>query len=306
MKLNIQGRFFKSILKNHQLYIMVLPTLAFFIIFHYIPMYGVQIAFKDYYANLGIWGSPWVGLKHFIRFFNSFRFWLLIENTILLQAFSLIAGFPLPIILAILLHHLPSKKYSRFVQTVTYIPHFISIVVLVGMLFVFLSPRSGIINIVLKSLGKESILFMAQPNWFRPLYVLSGIWQSTGWGAIMYLAALSSVSPELHESATVDGASKIKRILHIDMPSIAPTIIILLILNLGRVMSVGFEKAYLMQTSMNLNKSEIIATYVYKAGLLDSQYSFSSAVGLFNSVVNFTLLISVNAISKKVSNTSLW
>jgi putative aldouronate transport system permease protein len=285
---------------------MVLPTLAFFIIFHYIPIYGVQIAFKDYYANLGIWGSPWVGFKHFIRFFNSFRFWLLIENTILLQAFSLIAGFPLPIILAILLHHLPSKKYSRFVQTVTYIPHFISIVVLVGMLFVFLSPRSGIVNIVLKSLGKESVLFMAQPNWFRPLYVLSGIWQSTGWGAIMYLAALSSVSPELHESATVDGASKIKRILHIDMPSIAPTIIILLILNLGRVMSVGFEKAYLMQTSMNLNKSEIIATYVYKAGLLDSQYSFSSAVGLFNSVVNFTLLISVNAISKKVSNTSLW
>lgn len=296
----------KAITNNYQLYIMVLPTLAYFIIFNYIPMYGVQIAFKDFYANLGIWGSPWVEFKHFERFFNSFRFWMLIDNTLMLQLISLLAGFPFPIILAILLHHLPSKKYGRLVQTVTYAPHFISVVVLVGMLYTFLSPRSGIINIIRNLLDKESILYMARPEWFRPLYILSGIWQGTGWGAIIYLAALSSVSPQLHEAATVDGANKLQRIIHIDLPSIAPTIIILLILNLGKVMNVGFEKAYLMQTAMNLTKSELISTYVYKSGLLDGQYSFSSAVGLFNSVVNFFLLITVNYISKRVSSTSLW
>jgi putative aldouronate transport system permease protein len=269
-------------------------------------MYGVQIAFKNYIVTKGITGSQWIGFDHFERFFNSYGFWPLIQNTLGLSLYQLIAGFPLPIIMALLLNQLNSERYKRFIQTVIYAPHFISTVVLVGMLFVFLSPRTGIINQLLTIMGIKPVFFMAKPELFSTLYVLSGIWQNTGWGTTIYLAALSAVSPELHESALVDGANKLQRIWHIDIPGILPTAVVLLILDSGKLMSVGFEKAYLMQNPLNISNSEIISTYVYKVGLLSSQYSFSTAVNLFDSAVNLLLLILVNRISRKVSSTSLW
>jgi putative aldouronate transport system permease protein len=303
---NNRQRIVRNLRRNYDLYFLLAPVLVYFLIFHYGPMYGVQIAFKDYSATDGIWGSPWVGFKHFLRFFNSFQFWTLIRNTLYLSLYSTLAGFPAPIILAILLNYLRSKKYKKLIQTVTYAPHFISTVVLIGMMYVFLAPTSGAVNTVLAGLGLESINFMARPEWFRDLYVFSGIWQRAGFGAIIYLSALTSIDPELHESAVIDGANRLKRIWYIDLPGILPTVVILLILDLGRIMSVGFEKAFLMQTALNLTTSEIIPTYVYKVGLLNAQYSFSTAVGLFNAVVNLTLLIAVDRLAKRLANTSLW
>lgn len=269
-------------------------------------MYGIQLAFKDYNALLGITKSPWVGFDHFIRFFRSYQFEKLLKNTISLSLWQLILGFPIPVILALSLNYARNAKFKRFVQTITYAPHFISIVVLVGMLNIFFAIKGGIVNQIITAFGGEAILFMGKEKYFQPLFVGSGIWQNMGWNAIIYLATLSGVSPELHEAAVMDGASKIKRVLHIDLPSILPTIIIMLILNFGQLMGIGFEKAYLMQNSLNMGKSEIIATYVYKIGLIDAQYGFATAVGLFNSIINFILLIVVNKISSKVSETSLW
>jgi putative aldouronate transport system permease protein len=304
-RVSVSSRWSK-LTKNYQLYLLVIPTVIYYIIFHYIPMAGVQIAFKDYMFIHGIWGSPWVGLEHFERFFNSFEFVKIIVNTIKLSVYQLVFGFPTPIILALLLNQLISKKFKKFAQTVIYAPHFISTVVMVGMLFIFLSPRSGVINHIITFFGGEAQFFLGSPDWFRAVYVLSDIWQNTGWGTIIYLAALSTISPELHESAVVDGANKLQRMWHIDIPGILPTAVILLILSMGHIMSLGFEKVYLMQTSLNLTTSETIPTYVYKTGLLGAQYSFSTAVGLFNSIINFIVLISVNQIAKKVTNTSLW
>ncbi len=269
-------------------------------------MYGIQIAFRDFAVTKGISGSPWVGLKHFRRFFETYKAQEIIMNTIQLSLYQLLAGFPLPIVLALLLNQLPSQRYRRFIQTVTYAPHFISVMVLVGMMNVLLSPNSGIINKFLEMLGIESKPFMAEPGWFRHLYVLSGIWQGTGYGSIIYFAALSGISPSLHEAAIVDGATKLQRIWNIDIPGIMPTAIIMLILAFGSIMGIGFEKAYLMQNSRNLENSEIIATYVYKVGLIDGRYSFSSAVGLFNTIINFIILVSINSLSRKISETSLW
>ena len=294
------------ILLSWQLYVLLLPAVVYIFIFKYIPMYGVLIAFKDFRAHLGILGSPWVGFKHFDRFLRSPNSLQIIWNTIFLSVYGLLANFPLPILLALGMNYLKNKRFKRTVQTITYAPHFISVVVLVGMLNVFLSPSLGAFNIILKRLGFETLNVLTRPEDFRDLYVWSGIWQSMGWSSIIYLAALSSVPPELHEAGIVDGASKVQRIIHIDIPSIAPTIIILLILRLGSMMTIGFEKAFLMQNALNSTTSEIIATYVYKRGIQDAQYSFSGAVGLFNAVVNLILLSSVNFISKKVSETSLW
>lgn len=294
-------------MKRHwQLYILILPALIYFLVFCYAPMYGIQLAFKDYNALLGITKSPWVGFDHFIRFFRSYQFEKLLKNTISLSLWQLILGFPIPVILALSLNYARNAKFKRFVQTITYAPHFISIVVLVGMLNIFFAIKGGIVNQIITAFGGEAILFMGKEKYFQPLFVGSGIWQNMGWNAIIYLATLSGVSPELHEAAVMDGASKIKRVLHIDIPSILPTIIIMLILNFGQLMGIGFEKAYLMQNSLNMGKSEIIATYVYKIGLIDAQYGFATAVGLFNSIINFILLIVVNKISSKVSETSLW
>lgn len=295
-----------DIIRNWTLYLMILPVIAYFIIFHYWPMYGVQIAFKNYNVAKGVTGSPWAGFRHFERFFKSYHFWPLIRNTVTLSLYTLIASFPAPIILALLLNEVTNSKFKRTVQTVTYAPHFLSTVVLVGMLTTFLSPQSGIINHIIEALGGERVYFMGEPAWFKHLYVWSGVWQHTGWNAIIYLAALTSISPELHEAAIIDGASKLQRIWHINIPGILPTAIILLILNLGQIMNVGFEKVFLLQNDLNMKASDVISTYVYRTGLLGAQYSFSAAVGLFNSVINFALIIIVNSISRRITEVGLW
>lgn len=295
-----------KVLQNYELYLFLLPTMMYFILFHYVPMYGVQIAFKNFIAVKGVTGSPWVGFEHFQRFFESYQFITVLRNTLGINLFELAVAFPAPILLALMLNQVANERFKKIVQTVTYAPHFISVVVVVGMMYLFLSPKHGVINHALAGMGMEPTFFMAKPEWFKTIYVFSGIWQNLGWSAIIYLAALSGVNPDLHEAAVVDGASKLQRIRHIDLPAILPTIVILLILNVGHLMSVGFEKIYLMQNQLNIDASEIIQTYVYKAGLLNAQFSYSAAIGLFNSVVNFILLISVNQLARKTKQASLW
>ena len=296
----------RRIARNWELYLFLIPTIAYFLIFRYYPMYGIQIAFRNFKSTKGILGSQWVGLRNFERFFSATDFWQLLNNTLSVSIGTLLCSFPVPILLALFLNQLPSKRYKKIVQTVIYAPHFISTVVLVGIISLFFSPSSGIVNFIIQWLGGTPIHFMGQASWFRPLYIGSDIWQNAGWGSILYLAALASISPELHEAAVVDGANKFQRILHVDLPGILPTIVVMFILNSGKVMSVGFEKAYLMQTSLNLSASEIIATYVYKRGLLQAQFSFSTAVGLFESLANLILLLTMNFISKKVTDSSLF
>ena len=296
----------KKAISNYELYLFILPALAVIIIFNYIPMYGVQIAFKDFIATKGILGSPWVGFKHFERFFNSYYFTNVITNTLRLTIYATVVAFPVPIILALLLNEVKNKYYKRIIQTVTYAPHFISMVVMASIIIAFLSPSSGVINQIIKALGKEPIAFMEKKSMFPSIYVFSGIWQNAGWNSVMYFAALSSIDPELYEAGKVDGCTRFQKLLHIDLPGIIPMIVILLILNTGNLMTVGFEKVYLLQNNLNIETSEVISTYVYKAGLQRSEFSFATAVGLFNSVVNFVLLVSVNAISRKLGQSSLW
>ena len=270
-------------------------------------MYGVQIAFRKFTASKGIWGSPWVGLDNFERFFKSYQFTQTIRNTVVISGLSLILGFPMPVIFALMLNQVENQKFKKLVQTVSYAPHFISVVVLVGMLFVFLSVTSGPINTLIKALGGEAINFMGSASLFKWVYVFSGIWQTTGYSAIIYIAALSAVSPEYYEAAMVDGATRLQRVWYIDVPMLLPTICIQFILNSGRIMSVGFQKAYLMQTSLNLSTSEIISTYVYKVGLVQADYSFSTAIDLFNTAINLVLIFTVNGITRKLSaENSLW
>lgn len=299
-------RLWPKIRQNYELYLFILPAVLLYLVFKYYPMYGVQIAFKDFRASKGIWGSEWVGFEHFQRFFEAYNFWPIMENTLLLSVYSLVFSFPVPILVALMLNQMMAKRYKKFVQTVIYAPHFISTVVLIGMLNVFLSPNSGIVNHVIGFFGGDPVLFMADEGWFRPLYVLSGIWQETGFATIIYLAALAGVNPELHEAAIMDGASKWKRVKHVDIPSILPTIIILMVLAVGNIMSIGFEKAYLMQSDLNYATSNIIPTYVYELGIQKAQYSFSAAIGLFNSIINVVLLVTVNRLAKRLTETSLW
>ncbi|WP_242698005.1 ABC transporter permease [Bacillus sp. SD088] len=288
-----------------QLYALLTPALAYFIIFHYVPMYGVQIAFKQFYANLGISGSPWIGFDHFKRFFDSYYFWRLLKNTLTLSGYELLL-FPLPIMFALSLNELKNGVFKKWVQTLTYAPHFISVVVVAGMIVAFLDPITGLVNHLIVSLGGQPVAFLTESGWFRHIFVWSGQWQSLGWGTIIYLAALAGVSPELHEAASVDGATRFQRIIHINIPSILPTIIVLFILNIGSFMAIGFEKVLLLQNSLNAETSDIIPTFVYNVGLLEGQYSFASAVGLFESVINIILLVTVNYIARKVSDNSLW
>ncbi|MCI8441230.1 MAG: sugar ABC transporter permease [Provencibacterium sp.] len=304
-KSNLQ-KTLKLMKRNYILYLFLLPAAVYLVLYHYAPMYGIQLAFKDYIPAKGIWGSPWVGMKWFNTFFSSPRFWVLLKNTVVISLYSLAASFPTPVILALIINNVGNNKLRRFSQTVTYIPHFISVVVLVGMISVFFSPRSGFVNTIIQFFGAEPIYFMGEPQYFRHMYVWSGVWQSTGWGSIIYLAALAGVGPELHEAAIIDGASRLKRIWHIDLPAIMPTMVILLIMNCGQVMNVGFEKIYLMQNSLNQVYSEVISTYTYKIGLLQAEYSYSTAIGLFNNVINFIILIAVNKIAGKLSGSSLW
>jgi putative aldouronate transport system permease protein len=296
----------KSIRKNWELYLFVLPTIAYFIVFHYFPMYGLQIAFRDYTPSLGIWNSPWVGLEHLKRFFDSYYFWTLIKNTIGISLYELIVGFPVPVLLALAINELKNGAFKKWVQTITYAPHFISVVVMAGMIIAFLAPGSGIINLAIKALGGEPIPFLTEPGWFKTVFVMSGVWQNMGWGTIIYLAALAGVDPQQHEAAMMDGATRLQRVWHINLPSIVPTMVILLILNVGSFMSVGFEKVFLLQNPLNLQTSDVISTYVYRSGLVQGQFSFSAAIGLFNSVINFILLLTVNRIARRVNETSLW
>ena len=298
--------FIKVFKKDYQLYLLALPAIIFFVIFHYIPMYGVQIAFKDFIAVKGITGSPWVGFKHFNRFFTSFQFWRLMKNTLGISIYQLIASFPIPIIMALLLNQTRNQKFKKVVQTVTYAPHFISVVVLTGMMYIFLSPRNGIVNQLLMFLGQEPIFFLGDAKYYKSVFVFSGVWQNAGWGSIIYLAALSGINTELYEAAKVDGATKLQTIWNIDIPGIMPTAVILLIMNVGRIMDVGFQKAYLLQNPLNVSSAEIISTYIYKIGLIQSQFSYSTAIGLFNTVINIILLVSVNKFAKKIGETSLW
>jgi len=305
VKKSRNNKVIKNLLRNWQLYLFLLPALTYFFIFHYIPMYGVQIAFKEYFANLGIVGSPWVGFEHFERFFNSYYFWRLLKNTIILNAYNLIL-FPLPIIFALSLNELKNGAFKKWSQTLTYAPHFISVVVVVGMLVAFLDPSTGLINHVVRLFGFEPLPFLTSPKWFRHIFVWSGQWQTLGWGTIIYLAALAGVNPELHEAAKVDGASRMQRITYINIPTILPTVIILFILNIGNFMQIGFEKVLLMQNNLNSKTSDIIQTYVYETGILEGQYSYAAAIGLFESAINIVLLITVNQIARKVSENSLW
>lgn len=292
--------------RNWLLYLVLLPAILYIATFCYAPMYGLQIAFRNFRIADGIVGSEWAGLKWFNRFFNTPRFWLILKNTLTISLYSLAVSFPLPIVLALILNNVKNAKYKKFAQTITYMPHFISTVVLVGMMSVFFSPRSGVVNTVLKLFGMEPVYFMGTPEYFSHMYVWSGVWQTMGWNSIIYMAALAGVDPSLHEAAMIDGANKLKRVIHIDLPTIVPTMSILLIMNFGKVMSVGYEKVYLMQNDLNASTSEIISTYVYKMGVLNQQFSYSTAIGLFNNVINFLLVVTMNWVVKKLSGSGLW
>ncbi len=299
------GRLSKGILDYGQLYLLILPALIYLIIFNYLPMYGVQIAFKDYKAISGIAGSDWVGIKHFVTFFNTFYSQRLIVNTVLLNLYGLIFGFPIPIILAIMINNLRNAHFKKFTQTVVYVPHFISTVVLAGMLYIFLSPTNGIINRFITVMGGDPIFFLNEVDWFRPVFIISGIWQSAGWSSILFIAALAGVDPQLYEAATIDGANKLQKVIHIDIPHIIPTATMMLILNCGSLLSSSTQKALLFQTGGNIARSDIIGTYVYTMGLGSGQFSYTSAIGLLINVLNFAMIIAANSISKKMKGETL-
>lgn len=295
----------KRILSCWDLYLLLLPGIILTLIYKYIPMYGIQIAFRDYNAALGFSGSPWVGLKWFEKFFNNYKSLQLIRNTVLLSLYSILWTFPIPIILSLLINQLRFKRFKKVAQTILYAPHFVSIMIVCGMLRVFLSPYGGLITTIVSALGGDtSVGLLDQAQNFRSIYIASSIWQDAGWGMIIYIATLSSVDASLHEAAKVDGANTFQRILHIDLPALVPIIIINLIMSFGNLMNVGFEKAFLLQTDLNAATSNIIATYVYEQGMLKAMYSFSTAVGLFNTAINLILLFIVNRIAKKTSGIS--
>lgn len=299
----------RRVIKNWQLYVFLFIPVVYLIIFKYYPMFGVQIAFKRFNPSDGIWGSPWAGLRYFQKFFTSYQFSRILPNTIILSLYSLAAGFPIPIILALAMNTLRSQKYKEFVQTVTYMPHFISTVVLVGMIIQVFNPRIGVFGTIYQTLmNAPAPDILGKASIFRHIYVWSGIWQGMGWNSIIYMAALSSVDLELHEASQIDGANRFQRVLYIDFPAILPTAAIMLILNAGNIMSIGFEKVFLLQNNLNLQTSEVISTYVYKVGLASGggDFSYATAIGLFNSVVNLLLLVIVNTLSKRLSSTSLW
>lgn len=297
------GKVLKS---KWQLLVMFAVPLIWYIIFCYIPMYGIQLAFRDYNPRLGYLGSPFVGLQWFRQFFSSYYWMDIIWNTFSISLYSIVIGFPVPIILAIIINELPGKKFKKILQNITYIPHFISVVVLCGMLYLFLSPQYGILNTILGAFGAEPVGFLESSKYFKGVYVLSEVWQESGWSSIIYIAALAGIDPALYEAAKIDGAGRMKRIIHISLPGITPTIVTLLILKIGQIMSIGFEKAYLLQNDLNLKSSEIISTLVYKQGILQGNIGYATAVGLMNSCLNLLLIILANKFCKKFFDTSLW
>ena len=303
-----KGNLWRRIARNWGLYLLLRPALTLLICFTYKPMYGVLIAFKEYKPVKGILGSAWADpwYKYFKKFFDSFQFKTTIRNTLVITLYSMLVMFPLPIVLALGVNQLKNRTYRKIFQTVTYMPHFISTVVMVGLLTLLLSPGSGLLGAICGMLGIEAPNFLGQPSAFKHLYVWSDVWQHVGWDSIIYIAALSSVDPSLYEAATVDGATNLQKIKYVDIPMLVPTAVIMLIMRFGSLMSLGFEKVYLMQNDLNLTASEVISTYVYKIGIINVQYSYSAAINLFSTVINFILLVLVNQISKKVSDNSLW
>lgn len=299
------GALGKNIVRHKYAYMMIVPVLAFYIIFMYVPMYGAIIAFKDYSPAMGIAGSPWVGLKHFVNFWNGIYFTRLLRNTLLISLYGLIFGFTIPILFALLLNELRSEKYKRLIQTVSYFPHFISLVVICGLVKTF-TLTDGIINDLIVLLGGERSSLLQRPELFRAIYTISGLWQNIGWDSIIYLAALAGIDTQLYEACEVDGGRKLAKMLHITIPGILPTIVIMFILRIGQLLNVGYEKIILLYNPFTYETADIISSFVYRKGLLELNYSFSTAIGLFNSVINFILLLSVNALSRKVGDASLW
>ncbi len=288
------------------LYLFLLPAVLDVLVFRYLPMYGIQIAFKNYKVRAGIQGSEWVGLKYFLQFINSPNFYQIMRNTLLLSFYNLLFGFPVPIILAVMINEIRRSWFKKATQMLTYIPHFISMVAVVGLIHLMLNRESGIINMVIESFGGTAVNFIGVSSAYRTLYVVSEIWQHAGWGTIIYLAALSAVDMDSVEAARIDGASRLQKIIYIDLPTILPTIVILLILRAGTVLNIGFEKVYLLQNDLNRDVSEIIPTYIYRLGILNGQFSYSTAIGLFNNIINALLLVAVNQASRMSGDTSLW
>ncbi len=291
--------------QNRTLYLLVLPVLLFYVLFAYKPMYGALIAFKDYTPALGFADSPWVGFDNFKRFFDGIYFGRLMKNTILLSFYNLIFGFPAPVILALLLNEVRNQKFKRLTQTITYLPHFISMIVVAGMITNF-CMTTGVINDIIAFFGGEATPLLQNPKYYRTIYVVSSIWQQVGWGSIIYLSALAGVDSQLYEAAAIDGAGKWKQMLHVTLPGIAPTIVIMLIMKIGQLMSMGHEKTILLYNPSTYETADIIASYVYRVGLIDQDWSYSTAIGLFNSVINLVLIILANRFSKKMTETSLW
>ncbi|WP_246067196.1 ABC transporter permease [Paenibacillus koleovorans] len=308
MKAHTARSAWKQILRGRQMYLMMLLPTLYIIIFKYVPMLDAQIAFRDYIVTKGVWGSEWVGFENFTRFFQSYEFWRVMKNTLGLSLYQLIAGFPFPIILALALNFIGNRTYKKWVQMIIYAPHFISVVVIVGIVIQFLDPRTGLVSIAMRAFGLEPISFMGNAGYFQSIFVWSGLWQHLGFSCIVYLAALSAIDPQLHEAAVVEGASKLQRAWHIDLPGIMPLAIILLILNTGNIMDTGFEKVLLMQNPLNIRSSEVIDTLVYKIGLASpaADFSYSTAIGLFKSVIGLILLVSVNQAARKLKQESLW
>ncbi len=296
----------RKIARHWQYYVLIFFPLAHMFIFYYLPMAGLQVAFKSFNASKGIWGSDWVAVKHFARFLTSYNFTRIFTNTVILSLYNILASFPVPIVFALMLNEIGNRKYKRAAQLISYAPHFISTIVIVAMLNQMLSLRFGIINSILAALGFDRINFLAEAGMFRTLYVLSGIWQHTGYSSIIYIAALSAVDPTYYEAAKMDGATRLQKIWHVDIPSIMPTAVILLILEMGRVMNLGVDKVLAMQNAANLSVSEVISTHVYTMGIINADFSYATAVGLFNSVINLGLVIGVNLFARRFSETSLW
>ncbi|GAA0949443.1 ABC transporter permease subunit [Kribbella koreensis] len=296
----------RSLRRHWTLYLLMVVPLVWFAVFKYIPMSNAVLAFKNYNVIQGIWGSTWIGWQNFEVFFQNPVFSTLVKNTFLLSVYTVAAGFPLAIVLALALNEVRTGFFQRTVQMVTYAPYFISTVVVVSMTILVLSPRLGIVNEGLGFFGVPAVDFLGNPDYFRHIYVWSDVWQTTGYSAVIYLAALAGIDPALHEAAKVDGAGRLRRIIHVDLPGIMPTAVIILVLAVGNIMAIGFEKAFLLQNPLNLSQSEIIATYVYKTGLLNADFSMATAIGLFNSVINLVLLLIVNAIAKRVTGNGLW
>lgn len=306
-KKTLSLRFRKYMNKNWQLWIMLLPAIAYIFIFCYVPIYGVQIAFREYDFSKGFTGGDWVGFKYFKQYFDSPMFYTTLKNTFTIAFTSIVVGFPAPIILAMIVNQIRNKKWKKILQTTVYIPYFISVVVLVSMINIMFANDSGVLSNLLKSVGlvaKETNILGKQSN-FVPLYVLTGVWQSMGWNSIIFIAALSSVDTQLYDACRIDGANRWQTMLHIDLPALVPTIMILLIMNMGNILNVAFDKIFLMQNSLNMGASQVISTYVYTVGIKSSQFSFGAAVGLFNTVVNFVFLLITNGISKKATGTGL-